>query len=374
MKGHRNPAFSACALGALLLAAGCRPAPQADSYPAQRLRDADWAFEALAEGDTERLLKSLDRLRGRYADDAFAERLAELERSRTTLTCVNQALLKGDPADARKCLDRDARGTLEDSPVSRAVPAVEALEAFAGYLRGRPYPDGARWAAAMGRLDAYATALADSPTFVAWQARERQALAACLRNEWTERVKAQMAVCEQSIIQERVETDVNVRDLARLAPDHPLVAIENGLTREPRRPVADLLAEAGRLPWGREAVELAFCRHAGELSAADARRVLAFLGEAPPATAAGLRVKALLGGPAGEAALALDNARQELARPPARNAAADAAFMGRVVEGAVLPSRQFLAGPWLTPFPSVSDALARLAQLRARPAAGTEKR
>jgi len=105
VKGHRNPAFSACALGALLLAAGCRPAPQADSYPAQRLRDADWAFEALAEGDTERLLKSLDRLRGRYADDAFAERLAELERSRTTLTCVNQALLKGDPADARKCLE-----------------------------------------------------------------------------------------------------------------------------------------------------------------------------------------------------------------------------------------------------------------------------
>jgi len=343
----------------LVALTGCRKRESA-RYERFKTQLVQEAFEHLAEGRSGRTAKLLQRLQDVSPDEPFYALALAHEQERQAFRQLNQLLVKGRLDKAREFLQQGTgRGASGSPGFARAERIVAALQALEEHLRELPFANSADAEAALKRWEEHLPILNQSPAFQAWLAEQQNDLERLRAKERDEALARLTPACDLAIVSGDPNADLILARIKALDRDYVLLSVVEagpaaalaGAPRSNSDPDAAALFLAS--------VEMAACRSWFALSA-DAKATLRKgLADEPVGSLSGLLVRALLAAEAGDVGDAATRVRELAAA-----AAIGPAFVDCLLQRAVLPEHQFAARCWRSPFPSVSDLLNRIAQLR----------
>jgi len=349
--------FGAGACVVLALAAGCDRA-EAPVYNHLRTEMLQETLSALEQGDSDLALVGLERLGAMLGDPSATRSLAEQERNRIALGRVNVALAGGDLAAAQAALDEWTRKHGTSDELERLNPVMAALSVLETYLKRQPYKDADRALTAFASVRKQQRVLGGVPDFVAWASAEAARLQERKRVETERKIEELLVGCDLAVARGDPRAEMMFEEIVALAPEHVVSKAVRQFEAgdwEGRDPPGEALR--ARKPGVHEMLT---CWHWGRLRSEDRRRVAKQLAGQPAHTLAGWRLQFLIALETGDRPQALQTARRFAdsgEAPPSETTE-------RGLEALVLPRKQFLARPWRTPFPAISDVLSRVTQLK----------
>ena len=353
--------FTLALLTAFLGTSGCGekdavPAP--DRVPAQATQAL---FRALAANRKADLERALGRLRDLNPQDPFPQ---QFRQQLDGLVEINRCLAQGRLSGAQQVLARLEREIGAVPALLPARDALAALAAVAAYHRGEPYRTSQTLEQALTALRIVEAPLKEAPAYADWIKLQELQLARLVRRE-------KLAAFTTRLLAYDADMTAGSRDaLKSLAV---LRAVAAGMTNLPTAAKLVLAETPGLaelegclLParWQdrdeRPALELLFCREWPRLTPElRARLAPLAIGPAIPTTVSGkiLLIRACL-------ATGQNRRAREWTEHVARRHAVSPELAGAALTAFALPPEQFRSKPWSTPFPTVTDYLERLEQLR----------
>lgn len=335
-----------------LLLAGCREgnAPGYERLRAQLLREA---FGALNGRDPDRALLLLGRLEDLSPDQPFWRLAAAREAEHWRLAELNRLVSMGEFEKAQAFIRSETTKSGVSGALSKAVGLPEALLAVQAYACLPPPTDSHVAQNALRSLEPHRALLKTSPTFVKWHKAEVRRYEALRDGERREHLTRLLDAYDQAVVAGS-RTDSILRQFQRQAPKHAIVTFSNK-ARKGRW--SEILATARQNGNCRAAIELLACQQWPDIPEPLAAWITS--ARPPHETMAGILVHALISAERGK----LVPLRASLARLPVDAHLADR-YVSHFLEIGVLPKTQFAASCWRAPFPSVTDMLNRVVQVR----------
>jgi len=318
-----------------------------DSFGSQLLRET---FAAIGRGESNAALRQVDKLRAEFGEDLFLSMATERERDRVTMLGVNACLEKGDLTGAQRFL-RDELARRGKVPVILDSEArVAALLALRGYVGQMPFRSSEEASAALRSLGSFTDRLNASPSYPLWHRQQLDMIAALQESERRESLRQLVLESDWRSATDPEFVPLILAQIAAADPNGPLgrtllSAAETTGTRVPADAAPDvrmLHAAIGLWTLGTSASGPATTDDA-DAPGCMSERVLA-------AVRAGQR-----GG--WRDALAFVEQAEAVAPVPSGH-------MEAIFRPLALPAGQYLAKPWRSPFPSFTDCLHRIAQIR----------
>ena len=344
----------------LLATAGCGRS-KAPAYNRLPFEITQAFFAAAEKGDVAQADKELKRLQDITPGQPFtviSRREMNLRKRQADVTRLCQ---QGRLDEARTAL-REAQQQLGPVPELQALEqTIAALQVVQAYNQQAPFTSSAAATKALAPVLGQKAILAGSTAFQSWLDAQERAVAGLRRRESSQELRQLLQAYDLALISAKGEPDAILRQIAELAPNNP--------TAESARQLMTLSADQLD-PWMSKpevwaeplrglCLELVFAREWPRLTLA-ARQRLALLELPPePFSAAGMVLRARLAAVKGNiipaAAWVERLVRQApLAKPLVEEGLTTLLF----------PKDQFQARAWRAPFPSITDYLDRLEQLR----------
>ncbi len=320
-------------------------------------------FDALASRDTARIDKVLSRIQDASPADLFPELLRRQIRLRDGLGEINRELAQGRLSAAQAVLAR-LRRQLGETPELLAVnETLNALAAVSNHRRHAPYRTSALARKSLDAVAAMETPVQNSPLYAAWKKTQEETIA-------------------QLVVQERLAS-FRKRLLAYgtlAAADDPAAGTELAALRTEASSLPELSAAVrlllGEVPetaalepflapaaWkdaaARPALEILFCREWPRLPEALRNRAALLPDLDKSATVCGELLEIRAAVQSGRTPQACRLA-ERLLRSHAVAPSLVAEWMGAMI----LPQEQLKGKAWTAPFPTLTDYLDRLEQLR----------
>jgi hypothetical protein len=316
-------------------------------------------FEQLAAGRSEDALRSVSRLQDLSPGQPLLALARMHEEKRLVLTRASASLAQGELRETQRLLAAQ-KARLGASPAFAVAEAlVDSLQAVAAYEQQLPFADSFAAGTALARVVAAQPALAGSGTFHVWLQRQTTMVEA-LRQVERERCLRQLAQAyDLAVVSGAANRELVLAQLLALEPRHPVARFRELLGSAGPSELTGFLA--AQLPGqGAEAVtlEAALCCHWDSVPAATreaARDRLA----AEAASLAGLLLRARIAAEGGARGTAVTLAERLCRQVPLRRD-----VLSDLVTQAVLAPGQFTARPWRATFPTMTDWLNRLTQVR----------
>ncbi len=346
-KGHCQLAlrffllFMVCAL-----LNGCRQ-PEAPDYDRFRSQLVQELFEQMATGNSQAAVRQLERLQELSPTQEFYTLALPRERERLAVQKIN-ILIREGKLEAAWSQAASLPPTMAGSaPIQACRETVAALRALEAYCQQLPFADFATASQASKALARHSRTLIQSESFRQWHDRQQSLMADLQRREARQALGQLIQDCDLLAVAEPDLLPTLLASLAAADPDdrvQPMLLQIIGQTPAPdlhdREPddflsvllqdsVANLAAGAEKNASGPPS------SLSGQLN-----RVWALASDRRLAEAVG-QLEALMG------------------RVPVAEA-----HLARLANGFVLRREQFLARPWQSPCPSITDYLNRVAQIR----------
>jgi hypothetical protein len=355
--------FSFACLLALLPAGGCggpASAPPSDRLPAQMTKEL---FEAVAARDHARTDKALRRIQDAFPSDPFPEMVRRQVYLRDGLVEINRNLAQGRLPAAQAALARLER---ELGVVPELLPVREtlaALDAVAAHRRGGPYRTSAEAEKALAAVVSRDAAFRDLPLNNSWREAQEAGLALLVQQEKRAAFRTRLLVYDTLAVAGKPEAETELaalRSTAEGLPGLPPAAVLF-LASDPAP--ADLEPWLAAEKWGDAAVrpylEVVFCREWPRLPEAMRSRLALLASDAATATVSGEVLKIRLNAQAGKTAQACALAGQLLRRRQISEA-----LVAEGIARLFLPPDAMKTKAWTAPFPTLTDYLDHLEQLR----------
>ena len=349
---------------AILAATGCtkpETAPAPDPIPAQATQEL---FKALAASRTADVDKALRRVQDLNPQDTFPGQLRRQMHLRDGLAEINRLLAQGKLSAAQQILTKLEREIGATPELLGVRDTLGALNAIAACRRGEPYRTSVAAAAALAVVRTAEAPLKESPSYQAFMRQQEQALAKLARQEKLAEFQKQLLRYDAALVAGSPETGKILEALRTLGEGVPDLSPAAALVLE-KQPSTEALA-AWLIPshWQeremRPLLEVVFCREWARLSP-EQRAKLAPLAIGPetPTTVCGkiLLVRACL-------ATGQEKRAREWAEHVARHYAVSPELAGEALTALALPPEALKPKAWTAPFPTVTDYLERLEQLR----------
>lgn len=280
----------------------------------------------------------------------------------------------------RKCQDGVARccaaGQLDEAtailrqahqdlgPLPELEPLAQLLSALGtvqAYLRQMPFANSSAAERALAPVIARQADLQGSPAFTAWLAEQQQEIAQMRRREVVQELRQLALAYDAAFVSGRADAPELLRRLLALPPSTPASAAALEVLAAP---AATLSAWAEKpAAWADPAtglyLEIRFCQEWPALPAATRDRLALQPLPQEPFSLCGMLLRARLAARKGSLALAASWSERLL-----RRTAIARPLVEEGLTGLVLPRDQYQARAWRTPFPSLTDYLDRLEQLR----------
>lgn len=342
----------------IFLASGCgRPAETYYSLRGEVLGDL---AAALQDGDSDRTIKSLDRLAKLTRQTDFIEMLRGRESCRHLIAELDAALSAGDLSRAERAVagwqsPLATRAELQDIPRK-----LEALQQIDGYLAGRPYGSAGDMSRALQDVQSSARLLADSPTFLSWLQNELDTLASRRSQESRARIGELLGECDQAAIEKPMELEIAFARLRDFSPTSPVSRLYTSLRDGKTDDLDGLLSDSAATsdPLLRKGIEISVWAWRKKLPPAKISAAAQALGSHPAESRAGRLLRLTAAIDAGHSSRALGLVRGYIddgsILPPD--------LLGKTVRAVLMPPSQFNARVWRVPFPSVDDVLGRILQ------------
>ena len=349
---------------AILCGTGCRESshPELERLNTQLIQAA---FDELATGEPDRAIKLLQRLGDTGRGAAFLQEARARERECRALLQFRALVRQGRFADARKLLDAEASHAGLSAQLGKASKLLPALAALSACSQSVRFAGSEQAGAALSGLAAYDAVLGESSTFRAWR-REQQRAVTVLRASERAAVVRQL-VCEYdlAVVAGDPAADTVLALLALEQPGHPLLRPPGRLLTAGRWDVSEL-GPAGGASGGTSAdLEISACRHWTVLSGPTRDRLREITRDRQPVTLRRILLRVLLDSRTPDLGGAVARIRELAAVVPV-----SPAFLAGLLKESVMPPTQFRAGCWRCPFPSVTDYLTRLVQVREQQTTG----
>lgn len=168
-----------------LLFCGCGDR-EADTYPELEYQVAEEGLHALSESDPAVALPKAERMAAAFPDNDFPAMAVSHEKTRHYLSEINHSLSQGDVESARRTLAEKLSGLGEHEFVEVNTPVLEGLQILKTYLAAKPYKDAESMGRAMDTLKPCRKYLAAGESFRIWYTSELQALEERRRIEYLE--------------------------------------------------------------------------------------------------------------------------------------------------------------------------------------------
>ncbi len=343
-----------------VLAAGCRPPPVPAFEDVSGQIMADY-FAAAAGSDATQAERQLKRLQDALPEAVFPTLARRKTRLRVVLVDLNKLLRDGRVEEAAVFITKAVRELGPVPDLKRADEAVQALRTVFLYRRQGPFLRSDAMEQALVPVLARQAVLERSPEFKQWLARQTHAVTDLRRKETESEAQKLFSAYDDALLTGRTDPDACLTRLAVLGANSAAVARTLELVRTPADRLEAWLDQAAAWadPVQAGSLEVAFCREWAKLTPAVRARLALQKFPAEPATLCGILLRARLALAAGNLPQATAWAERLVRQTPVSEA-----LLTEGLCALVLPRDQFRARTWRAPFPTLTDFLNRLEQLR----------
>ncbi len=355
--------FSFACLLALLLPAGCGGpdvAPPADRLPAQMTKEL---FDAVASRDHARINKALQRIQDAFPADPFPEMVRRQVYLRDGLVEINRSLAQGRLPAAHAALARLER---ELGVVPELLPvrdALAALDALSAHRRGGPYRTSAEAERALAAVTSGDAPFHDLPSYKSWRETQQAELAVLVQQEKRAMFAVRLTAWDVLAVAGKDEAEKELAGLRKVAAELAGLPAAAALFQNPEPAPADLEPWLDAAKWNdpasRPYLEIVFCREWPRLAPPLRARLAPLAAAGTPATASGEVLAVRAAAQAGKAAQACMLGERLL-----RKRQLSQALVAEGVAGLYLPPDAMKTRAWTVPFPTLTDYLDHLEQLR----------
>jgi hypothetical protein len=332
----------------LLCFGGCRQAAAPD-YERLRSQMILELFEHMANANAADSLPLLKRL------EEISPALPFFPQARShqqTLLCVqqlNRLLHDGKLDEARQTLTEQSREGLDAPLVRTWQQGLGSLTALDAYCRQLPYPNSAKATGALQTLTPHLDILNRHPAFSNWLDQQKHQISELRQREHRQTMRKLIQDCDRIAISNSAKANQILKKIAAADPD--LAKIVSGSGQ------ADF-SSSEEDPLTEAALKLQEIVRWRALSGGQGNVALLAAPQASPLSLSGQAIQAYTLASRGRTAEAVD-----LLAKISRQARVEPSQLSPFLTRFILPREQFLARPWRSPFPGVTDYLNRLGQI-----------
>jgi len=344
----------------LLSAAGCGR-DQTPAYNRLPFEITQAFFAATDKGDVVQAEKELKRLQDITPNQPFSVISRREMNLRKRQAEAIQFCQQGRLEEAQKVL-REVQQQFGQVPELQEIEqTITALQAVQAYSRQAPFTSSAAGTKALALVLAQKTALAGSAAFQSWLQVQERAIAGLRRRESSQELRQLLQAYDLALVSAKGEPNAVLRQITDLAPGNPTAESARQLLVLPADQLDPWMAkpEAWAEPLGGLCLELVFAREWPRLTLAAQQRLASLELPPEPFSSSGMLLRARLAAVKGSiipaAAWVERLARQTPVAKP---------LVEEGLTTLLFPKDQFQARAWRAPFPSITDYLDRLEQLR----------
>lgn len=355
-----RPGFFAALAGVAVWSTGCgKSAPPAyDRVQAQLVHEL---FQSLADGKDEAALRQVGRLEDAVPGHPFVTAVGPRTRARAAIKRVNELLAEGELTRAREFLMQEVASHGTSPELDSATEALRAVAALDACVRTGAHARSETLAKALAPLARHEHVLSRSATYSDWLTRQKQLVDALRKREHEQALREAASRYDEAVLTLDGSADACLEKLLALDPESPGSRCHKLLLQGT---FDDILSrvEAAVVAGGPAvaAVEVTLFRAWPSLPPDVRSRLAPCLTARPPDGAlCGMLLRA-------ETALDREDipSAVRLLESVCRQTMPSRDYVGRFLTRLLLPREQFLARPWRVPFPSATDLLNRVTQLR----------
>jgi hypothetical protein len=332
----------------LLCFGGCRQAAAPD-YERLRSQMILELFEHMADANAADSLPLLKRLEEISPALPFFPQAHSRQQRLLCVQQLNRLLHDGKLEEARQTLSEQARDGLDAPLVSTWQQGLDSLTALDAYCLQLPYPNSGMATSALQTLTPHLDTLNRHPDFSAWLEQQKRQISELRQREHRQTMRKLIQDCDRIAISNSAKADEILKKIA--GADPVLAKIVSGAGQPDfSSSEEDSLADA--------ALKLQEIVRWRALSNGQGNIAIPADPQTPPRSLAGQAVQAYALASQGRTAEAVD-----VLAKISRQARVEPSQLSPFLTRFILPREQFLARPWRSPFPGVTDYLNRLGQI-----------
>jgi hypothetical protein len=355
-----------CLVLAVFLVAGCGGRESSDTLPPRDTLKSQVVFDlfdALEAENVKVALASIDRLRGFTNETEFLDLIEQRERNRWLTERTRIFLEKGEYGTAVDFVERYMQHEGVSNFADRLRGQLVALNEIVEYRRNYPFASATDAEDRLSLLRRNVHAINDHQQVQDWLKRQSQLVQDQRLLEQEKDVSFLLFAADRHTVNGRFEeAHLVVSQLALQLPRHPLVMLRQAMASGDYEALRRTIVEHRRDTTFNRNIEIAAALCWEQLQ--DYRPFLTamykYLRFWPPASLSGVRLRIQLAFMKGQTALAVRQVRQLREW----GTQLDRRLIGRLMGDSILSREQFQARPWRAPFPTVTDVLNRIAQIR----------
>lgn len=332
-----------------------------DPIPGQVLRET---LDALARGDDAQALRLLERLRDLYPEGSLPDAGIVHVREREFTSRLNELLRAGKLEQADRLLhDREARVGRSDL-LARCERGTNALRALRQACAKQQYTRSADLEKALRSVRKFAPVL-NSPAYREWLALMTRRLAGLRAEEKRRALERLTMAYDRAVVEAPSGADKFLAQIRKLDPTDPAVQLAERVRQSDLEGVEKWIGGVLRngTPLRKRSLLAGLCQHWAVLPNTVRKTVSVVLpadrDDKDTSCLAGLWLRGQLAADGGQRA---KSAR--LTRIACKLVAPSASRLAARISGLVMPAEQFMARPWRTPLPSITDFLGGVRQVR----------
>ena len=350
----------------VLLTAGCGRGDASQSLPPRDTLKSQVVFDlfnALEAENVKVALSSIERLRGFTDETEFLDLTEQRERNRWLIQRTRIFLDKGEYSTAVDFVERymqhEGVSNFADSLRGQLVALNEIVE----FRRNYPFASATDAEDRLSLLSRNVHAIREYKQVQDWLTRQSQLVQDQRLMEQEKEVAPLLFAADQHTVNGRFDdAHLLVSQLARELPSHPLVKLRRAMASGNYEELRSTIVEHRRDTTFNRNLEIAaaLCWEQLQDYQPFLNAMYKYLRFWPPASLSGVRLRIQLAFMKGQTALAVRQVRQLREW----GTQLDRRLIGRLMGDSILSREQFQARPWRAPFPTVTDVLNRIAQIR----------